>query len=80
MKKVNELGSGKVKGYNANDSYYSRELNTLCNDSIDGYVSSIRLLDYKGNSTKVMSLNIECIDEVIYYLQCLRDSLVKSEG
>lgn len=63
---------------NNTDNYYKGELNKLVNSEV--YLNTIQIHDSLGNKTKFMNLNVECIDEVIYYLQGLRELEVKKRS
>ena len=71
-----QLGSVKSDVV-ASDSYYKRELDKLKSGGL--YVNTVQVLDSEGNKTKWLSLNVECIDELIYYLQVLREGVMKGE-
>lgn len=60
------------------ENYYKGELNKLVNSEV--YLNTIQIHDSLGNKTRCMSLNVECIDEVIYYLQGLRELEVKKRS
>lgn len=52
-------------------NYYRDELNKII--TTGEYLPKIQIRDEEGNSTKWMNLNKECIDEVIYLLQLMRN-------
>lgn len=59
----------------ASGSYYKGELSKLKVDSV--YSNQVQITDSDGSKTKWLSLNVECIDEVLYYLQGLREEILK---
>lgn len=63
--------------HEASKSYYRSELDKLKSDSV--FTNLIQITDSEGNKTKCLSLNVECIDEVLYYLQVLREELVRDK-
>lgn len=77
---MESIGKGLkgVKGdIGASGSYYRSELDKLKSDSV--FTNLIQITDSEGNKTKCLSLNVECIDEVLYYLQVLRGELVRDK-
>lgn len=55
---------------NNDTNYYYRELSKII--TTGEYNPMIQVRDSEGNVTKWLSLNVECIDEVIYMLQLMR--------
>ena len=56
--------------------YYFDELEKLDVTNLNGL--SIKLTDYLGNNTKWLNLNIESIEEVVYYLNTLKKDIIKN--
>ena len=78
MESIDKRLGGVRSNVVASDSYYKKELDKL-NEPFGDRTYSVCISDYEGNKTKWLSLNVQYIDELVYYLQVLREGLVKGE-